>query len=416
MPAATRPNAFRKQTCPAMPRIVRGPAHSVSRVMLLSAVLLLADAREGVGDPPAVQNVPAVSLLTENAFSAALDQRLSVIWQAQQLRTGMRELSRSRRVAILIDRRLDPSTELDMELRSVTLRSVLDRIADELSLGVSQLNNALVLGPRPAMRRLRTDMELRAEELLDVSADTARIRQLQRRQSIAWPDLTSPEELIQEIGRQYDLQIESLEAVPHDLWAGGTLPSSSCAESLQFVLSQFDLTFEWTRDADGVRVVPQGDVSMLQRDFSLRRGLSRQDFEQFRSDHPGLDLKVAGRRVVVRGTFEEIEQVRGFLQPGRRTPESSTRQPTRVTFTFEVRNTALDEFMQRLEQQAGYRFEYDSGQLARAGVRLSQAVSLKMNEASPDELFRAMFEPLGLRHELDGRVVRLRLKDRTDTN
>ena len=118
--------------------------------------------------------------------------------------------------------------------------------------------------------------------------------------------------------------------------------------------------------------------------------------------------------MTTQGFFEELQQVQATLNPPKDQSSSRPTGPRITTFTFEVRNAPLKEFMDKLEQQAGYSFDYDEDQLIKAGVKLDGAVSLKMKDASPDELFKAMFAPLGLQHEVDGTTVRLRLKSRTE--
>ena len=360
------------------------------------------------------QETNATNLLVGKAFDDALEQTISVTWQAQDLRSGLKGLSNARRVSILIDRRVDPSTELSLAVKSVPLRELLDRVAADLSLGISRLENAIVIGPRESARRLRTDVELAAGQLVKASSDAGRVRELQRKLTLGWTDLTSPLELLDELARRYELKVDNAELVPHDLWAAGALPSSNAAESLTVVLSQFDLAFEWSTDLQSVRLVELPRAPTLEREFALRRGVAVSIVDELRESLPGVTLELRGRRVSARGLFEELEQVQAALNPSANQPASRPTGPKVTTFTFEVRNAPLLDFMEKLEQQAGYSFEYDADRLVKAGVKLDGAVSLKMKDALPDELFKAMFSPLGLRHEVDGTTVRLSLKSRTD--
>ena len=384
------------------------------RFVVLAVVTLFAVV--GLPQSPSVvaQETNATDMLVGKAFDEALEQTISVTWQAQDLRSGLKGLSNARQVSILIDRRVDPSTELSLTVKSVPLRELLDRVAADLSLGISRLENAIVIGPRESTRRLRTDVELAGGQLVKASSDAGRIRELQRKLTLNWPDLTSPRELLDEVARQHELTIENAVLVPHDLWAAGTLPSSSAAESLAVVLSQFDLAFEWSTDLQSIRLVEQPRAPTLEREFALRRGVAVSVVDELRESLPGVALELKGRRVSARGLFEELQQVQTVLNPSANQPDPKSAGPKITTFTFEIRNAPLLDFMEKLEQQAGYSFEYDADQLAKAGVKLDGAVSLKMKDALADELFQAMFDPLGLRHEIDGTTVRLRLKSRTD--
>ena len=388
--------------------------HARQRWIVLAGVSLLVIA--GFSHPRSVvaQESNATDLLVGKAFGDALEQSISVTWQAQDLRSGLKGLSNARRISILIDRRVDPSTELSLALKGVPLRELFDRVAADLSLGVSRLEHAIVIGPREATRRLRTDVELSARQLVKASSDAGRVRELQRKLTVNWPDLTSPRELLDMITDGYELRIQNAELVPHDLWAAGALPSSTASEALTVVLSQFGLSFEWSTDLRSIRLVEQPRAPTLEREFAIRRGIPMSIVDELRQSLPGMTLELRGRRVSASGLFEELEQVQATLNPPRDQPAPRPTGPKITTFTFEVRNAPLKEFMDKLEQQAGYSFEYDDAQLIKAGIKLDGAVSLNMKDASPDELFKAMFGPLGLRHDVEGTRVRLNLKTRTD--
>ncbi len=361
----------------------------------------------------AAQNALPTNHVVGKAFDQVLGQTISVAWQAQNLRSGLRGLANSKRVSILIDRRIDPSTELSLQLRNVPLRDLLENVADELTLGVSRLESAVMIGPVATARRLRTDIEVTSSQLVR-HPDKSRAGQLLERQSLVWSDLTSPRELLDTICQRYQLQIANPDRVPHDLWAAGALPSSNASEMLLVVLTQFDLGFEWSADLNAVRLVDLTEAPTIERQFTLRRGASASVLDDLRQALPDLTIEVRGRRVTARGLFEQVEQVQAALQPDRDQPGNKPKGPKVVTFTFEIRNAPLKDVMSRLEQQGGYKFEYNAEQFSKAGIRLEQPVSLKMKDASADELFTAMFDPVGLRHEIDGSTVRVRIKDRTD--
>jgi hypothetical protein len=353
------------------------------------------------------------SYLVGKAFDGVLDQQMSVAWQAQNLRSGLQGLARSKQIAIVIDRRIDPSTELSLQKRNLSLLEVLDTVADDLALGVSRLESAVVIGPHATTRRLRTDVEVTSSQVVRHS-DRSRAGHLLERQSLVWSDLTSPRELLDTICQRYGLQIVNPERVPHDLWAAGALPSSNACEMLLVVLTQFDLGVEWSADLNTVRLIDLPEAPAIERQFTLRRGTRASVIDDLRQAMSDLTIEVRGRRVTARGLFEQLEQVQTALQPARNQPGNRPKGPKIVTFTFEIRNAPLKDVMTRLEQQGGYRFDYNAEDLSKAGIRLDQTVSLKMNDASADELFTAMFDPVGLQHEIDGSTVRVRIKDRTD--
>lgn len=380
---------------------------------------------EGTTAPSAESSEHTPDFLTSRAFEDALEKELSLAWQGQNLRSGLQQLSATRLVAILLDRRIDPGREMSLQVRNVTLLALLNLIASEVHADVSVLGNVIYIGPRETALRLRTVEEIASAALVSggvsavgnepsTSPRTRRSFELLGRQTLNWPDLTTPRELLSDIGRRYELQIESLERVPHDLWSEAFLPSATPTQMLLAVLAQFNLSFEWTASRDGIRIVDMPPAPRIERQFTLRAGTERGIVDQLNQRMPGLEPRVAGRRLTVSGTFEQLENVELLIYPERRKPRPDEHRPgSGITkFTFAVANAPLTAFMNTLQKQAGYDFQYDAEQLEKAGIRLDKPIRLEANELTAEELFHAMFDAQGIAFEIDEKVVHLKPADR----
>ena len=119
--------------------------------------------------------------------------------------------------------------------------------------------------------------------------------ELLQRQTLSWPDLTTPREMLDEIGRHYSLKIESLDQIPHDLWGKAILPSATPTQMLLAVLAQFDMSFEWTVDYDGIRIIRMPVAPQIERLFTMKRGTEADIIAEMKQRMPGLERRVSGR-------------------------------------------------------------------------------------------------------------------------
>jgi hypothetical protein len=92
---------------------------------------------------------------TGRQLSQTLAQPIDVFWSNNPLRDAMTSLSRAQRVAILIDRRVDPGQRLTLNLQNVPLETILQTVAERCGLGLARLGPVVYLAPPPAAERLR---------------------------------------------------------------------------------------------------------------------------------------------------------------------------------------------------------------------------------------------------------------------
>jgi hypothetical protein len=242
------------------------------------------------------------------------------------------------------------------------------------------------------------------------SPQTRRSFELLERHTLNWPDLTTPRELLVEIGRRYSLKMESLDSVPHDLWGQAVVPSATPSQLLLAVLGQFDLSFEWTANHDGIRIINMPSDPRIERQFTLKRGEEQTILAELQQRIPGLEPEVVGRQVTVVGTVEQLEIVETLLHPERSQSPSRTNQRQTgggiTTFTFAA-DAPLIAFLNTLEKQADYKFKYDEEVFKTAGIQLDKRIRLEAKELTALELFEKMFPPQNIAYKVDGKTVHL---------
>jgi hypothetical protein len=395
------------------------------RFLLVAAVLQVSMlSQHAVAQPLPNPDTPVLTrattdFLTGREFEEALEKTISLAWQGQNLRDGLRQLSETRSVSILLDRRIDPGQQLTMQIQKVSLQSLLNLIATEVRADISILGNVVYVGPVEVASRLRTVEEIVASQLVssrstiisaDASPTTRRSFELLERQSLVWPDLTTPRELVDEVARRYALKIEAAERVPHDLWGQATVPSGTSSQLLLAALAQFNLSFEWTDNRDGIRIVDMPVDPRIERQFTLKRGTEQSIQTELKQRLPTIEHQIAGRRISVVGTVEQIESVEELIFPERRqeNPRSNQRMVGGGVTVFTFKATApLEAFMKTLEAQAGFTFKYDPEVFTQAGIRLDEQILLEAKELTAQEVFDKMFSPQNIAYKVDGQTVHL---------
>ena len=355
---------------------------------------------------------PRIEYKTDREFESALADTLSAAWSNVSLRHVLHRLAETQRVAILLDRRIDPGQDVLVANEGASLSEVLAAIATGAEAGVSVVGNTVYVGPPEAAAKLRTLVELRSDELRDDSfrAPGGRKMSLFALRNFAWSDLDPPQALVERISRERRLTIDDRDLVPHDLWAAATLPECSTIEALSLVLIQFDRTFEWTDGAAGVRIVPAPRAASIERTYEPRRMRAEAAAKQWQEALPGLDARAEGRRVIVRGTAEEHDAVDRLLRPRaerlspKAAPAEAPLSNRRLTLRYRGRADALIATLRK----NGIGVEFDAEQLAAAGVDLGGVIEMDVKEATVETFFDALCKQLGLDYAMDQSTVTLK--------
>ena len=329
--------------------------------------------------------------LSGPALERRLGQEVGVAWSGAPLRPSLKNLSDAHRLAIVLDRRVDPGQELELKLANVTLRQALDAIAEDRRLGVAMLGPVAYFGPKTTTQRLRTVAALRKEEAAKLPA--APRRTFVEPKVWRWEDLATPRELLESLSQAGRIPIEGLERIPHDLWPGADLPPLLLSDRLTLVLAQYDLTFEFQPQGAGIRLVDIPSEVVLQRSYP--GGSQPQKLaERYAALLPDSQVTVEKGKVLVRGPLEDHERVSVTGSPS--STQTRIAGPKITKYTLTVREQPLARLLEQLGQQLKLEIRLDGAALEKAGIAPDMLVSFSVQEASLDELLKAVLEPAGL--------------------
>jgi len=346
------------------------------------------------------------SWLVGKAFREALNQPVTVDWSGVPLRKGVEDLARAHRTAALLDRRIDPGQKIDLKLGAVPLATAWRQIAEKAGAGVSALGPLIYIGPPERAKQLRTLAAMAAEQVERLPA--AQARRFLGASPWRWDDFATPRELLADLGRRYRMQVNGMDKVPHDLWAGAELPPLTLVERLTVVTVQFDLTFRVSPDGRLIELLPMPEEIVLVRDYPAGPD-PQATLQNFVSLAPKAKYVLAGDRIVVRGLLEDHERLSG-QEPGplaaQTAPPVQKLDPERTRIgTLTIREAPVGLLLKRLADQFGLELKIDEAGVRAAGVSLEGRVSCVVENASVDDLFRRIGQEAGLSVRRNGRVL-----------
>lgn len=367
-------------------------------------------------------SVLAAEPLAGKPFEAALDKKVGVAWGGQignTLRDVVRQLTESQHVSIIVDRRVDPTQSIELTIPPTPLREVLAALAHRAECETSIVSNVVYVGPVDAAKKLRTLVELRSGELSKLMSNAAPAKSpwrnrpvsLTKRMTFAWQDLDRPRDILQQVAVKFQIEIDGLDKLPHDLWAGASLPQMTATEALSLLLVQFGSTFEFVPDRAAIRIVPIPQRVLIERTHTIPANLSV-TLEAARKQFADAEIEQSGLKLVVRGTVEQHVDIAAWLKPGGQKPLKpavSTPLRQRRFKSIKQDNVALGDVIKTFTDY-GVKFSYDAEEFAEAGISLDKKIDINTKDASVEKLFRELFEPAGIEVTIDGESVRLRPK------
>lgn len=364
-------------------------------------------------EPPRPANPPAP--LVGSDFAAALERPLTTSWENVELRTILRRLAESQRIAVILDGRLDPTVTVNLAVTDRPLVEVVDQLAARVDGGVGRTASVLYVGPVASSRWLRTAIEQQETGLArsELRIDEARRFELLARHTFAWPELTTPGEQLDALAAHYGLEVRERDAVPHDLRPAMNCPMVTAPEGLALLLSTHDLMVRWEPEGRAITLVPWTPPEPLERRYRPRaKETLAQLTETWRSLDPTCEVAQTGGELVVRARWESHEAFRR-ARLGSATPSKSP-GPTplrRRKFTLRVENVPIRAVMTELEKSA-VTFVWDVTAFTEAGIDLETKVSLNVAGVTADEFLAQLFAPLPVQVTIDDRTVTLTPKAR----
>lgn len=312
---------------------------------------------------------------------AGLDAAVQASWTQVPLGDWAERASRIAGLPVIIDRRLDPAFPITLDCRGEPLHDVLDRVAAMVGGQVEVLASSVRIGPSLVAGLASAAEQTRNAEL--ASLPPALRRTAHRRAAWTWPTAARPRDLLATTAREAGLQLDGLDAIPHDHLPAATLPMLSLAERLDLVLAHYDRRIAWT--TGGAEVV-SFDAGMTARNNAPRPAAASQS-EPLPKPEPKAQVTA---------------------QPQRKPTPRLGANPTTTRETFSLRLAApLDQALAAVAARLSLDLTIDAPSLAARGIAPGEIARVDVREVSRAELLDAIVAPFGLTWSIDAGTLRV---------
>jgi len=345
------------------------------------------------------------SWTTGPALQKQLDETMDIVWGEIPLRQALESLARNKKVAVLIDRRVDPSRKIDISLHQTPLKDVLETIAQKCNLGISMVGPVAYFAPPEVARRVRTLVALRQEDVRRLAPAAA--KRFFNQKSMAWDDFAQPRELLEKLGTENGIRIEALDQVPHDLWAAADLPPLDLIERITLIAGQYDLTFQVSADGNRLTLLPVPEHVELVRTYPAGRQ-AQATAKNYASLAPQAQIQIDGDKIIVTGMIEDHEHISAPHRPAERnTAKSADTDFTLKQYTLTIVEQPIGPLLKQLAPQLNLEIKINDEAIRQAGVSLDQRVSFSVKDATLDELLRAALQQTRLNFVRRGNIVQI---------
>ena len=289
-----------------------------------------------------------------------LAKTTTIQWENVPLHEALVRLGDTMQLHWFLDRRIDPTQRIQLKMQSDTLAVGLDQMAKRQSLTLLCYGETLYIGPSKAAAALS---EIQENRIFPASASIR--RRLKRRNNTYWSRLAEPKKIVTELAKEIGFQIQTIEAIPHDLWNQGSLGKQTAAERLDLLLIGFDLT--WNIVDSEIRLVP-------------------------------LDVNAASKTTV--SLSDQIKSKRSRRASKKGTPKTEQR------YTLQIQDQPLNAVLNQIANQTGKQLQIGTT----ATEKINQRISVSVKQVSLEELIEELCKAVELNSSVEKDIIRVYLK------
>lgn len=338
-----------------------------------------------------------IEWLTGTSLAKARQKKIGISWNDAPLSDSLKGLAQRQRIAIVLDRRVDPDQLVSFSSRDQSFEETLLTLCDSLALGAVKVDNRFYF---VGTRQAAAELSFRRKELTD------QLRKLPKPQVDAWakisefdcPRLSEPAKLLAAVGSDAGLDIE-IDTIPHDVWPEIDLPELRFVDQVILLVYGFDL---WPSVAESGRVMfhelKEASAVEVKVTSSFSSNVKRQVQERFG------EIKVAGagRNTRVTATPLVHYEIKRLIAAANRPSSSGARDRESVTVSLQNTEAGIDKILEYVADRMELELEYD----ASLGSQLAGRVFVDVSGVTYDELIEEVLQSTGLNHRIEsGKLI-----------
>ena len=317
----------------------------------------------------------------------------SVLWREQNLKQGLATISATQGVQIFMDRRVDSGRFINVAVGADRVDLLLQRIADEAGCKLGFLESLLYIGPTDEVAKLemsywRAWYLYRQQLVAGKAGGNANIAPQVPVQDLKWDRLSTPQDILSLIEREWHIEVLGKETVPYDVWDGGNYHAISLPAQLSLIAGSFNLAAEPIPATNQWKLVPLKNVNTAHLAYTKKQW-PKDLLAQWLAGHE-TQIKEEGNAIQVRGEVGcHYAIALGKFRQSQPKPKSRF---DNQRFTFEVANTPARDVIEAIGVQLQLKTDWQIDQNDLAEHR----ISLKVEQATVKQLIDELAKQSGV--------------------
>ena len=303
----------------------------------------------------------------------------------------LESLSRNTRVAIYLDREIDPSQKVDFPTAPQPLGKTFDDLAMKMNAESVIVGSFIYIAPREKAFRwlvLKNVLYYNYSRL-----DPSIVEKLKETSELNWAPLATPRDIISVMASNCGLKISNPEMIPHDLWNSRNLPRLANGEQLVFLLSCMDRAMvidSKTKTIQITKVEPEKVLTLRFRKTDSRKIqsiLTSSKLSQIKTVGRGEDFFVRGplsESLVLTDKMRPKKKWKTTIKPGSKNVFDLNTDASRGGILATIANNRNVKLVVAPD----------------LGTLLKQKIKVQVKQATVEELLDVTLKGTGLRYQL----------------
>jgi len=338
--------------------------------------------------------------LTGRDFSRASGKIVGVSW-GEPLRKTLNKLAERQRVAIFLDRRVDPSQWVEFTSSGKSVAQTIMALTDQLGLAALQIDKRFYyVGPRDRVAELVFRRQ-RLMKKVNALPNSMRLKWTAKDRLEIDP-LTEPAMLYQELSQKelsqsVRVKMMSAELIEHDLWPKVDLPELTLIDRIIVLTYGFGFWVEVSDKGTACRLVVPEEMQPVE--FTHRKKISAADKNRLMDEYPSVKITVSSRATKVVASPMIQYEVKRLLDSANSTTHRQPQGKVVVSLTAEGRIIAI---LEKVAAEHNVQLKFDSDLAA----ILEKRVKLEVKQVTYDQLIQKTLESTGLKYQwTDGELL-----------
>ena len=323
-----------------------------------------------------------------------LDQGVKIgitgTWAETPLRSLLSQISTRQRIALFIDRRVDPTVKVNLSARNLNWEQILHEAGRPHGCFFCRMENVYYFGPKEVCLKLPGVYEKLRAELLQRRDD------LQVNWRVAtethWPRLSQPGELLRQLGATYGVEILAGDKIELDIWNEFDAPPIPLMLQVVLLTVGFDKSILISKTGRKLKVVnfPKSEKCSWSIDHLKD---ARSAIRKIKGDFTRLSMRAVSRETAeIQGSVESVyqaisalvgqQQVLGGVGP--------------ATYSLELKSTR-GSALATIAKQLGVEFEYE----ADTRKVLAEYIERDFKDVTAEEIIDGVIKGTKLSYRLD---------------